>query len=62
LFILAEQKVEYYKRMREDLKKKDKEKKFVEHQQLGAKRIKQKTKWKADNMVGRIRKVQWDIL
>jgi len=30
--------------MREDLKKKDKEVFFVEREQLGAKRIKQKTK------------------
>nr|ABD32982.1 hypothetical protein MtrDRAFT_AC149601g4v2 [Medicago truncatula] len=44
--------VEYCKRIQEDLKKKDKENKFVECQQLGAKRIKQKTKWKSDNMVG----------
>jgi hypothetical protein len=49
---LAGQKVEYCKRMREDLKKKDKENKFVECQQLGTKRIKHKTKWKVDNMVG----------
>jgi len=52
LFILAGQKFELCKRMREDLKKKVKENKFVERQQHGAKRIKQKTKWKADNMVG----------
>lgn len=46
----AEQKAEYYKRMREDLKKADKEDKLVERQRLREKRIKQKMKWKADNM------------
>lgn len=45
----AEQKAEYYKRMREDLKKADKEDKFVERQRLREKRIKQKMKWKAGN-------------
>ncbi|WJX59476.1 DEAD-box ATP-dependent RNA helicase 32 [Trifolium repens] len=41
-----EQKAEYYKRMREDLKKADKEDKLVERQRLREKRIKQKMKWK----------------
>ncbi|KAL5101327.1 hypothetical protein RYX36_005654 [Vicia faba] len=50
LLIDPEQKAEYYKRMREDLKKADKEDKLVERQRLREKRIKQKTKWKADNM------------
>lgn len=43
----AEQKAEYYKRMREDLKKADKEDKLVERQRRREKRIKQKMKWKA---------------
>ncbi|XP_058742954.1 DEAD-box ATP-dependent RNA helicase 32 [Vicia villosa] len=50
LLIDPEQKAEYYKRMREDLKKADKEDKLVERQRLREKRIKQKMKWKADNM------------
>ncbi|CAI8586858.1 unnamed protein product [Vicia faba] len=50
LLIDPEQKAEYYKRMREDLKKADKEDKLVERQRLREKRIKQKTKWKADNL------------
>ncbi|XP_020210133.1 DEAD-box ATP-dependent RNA helicase 32 [Cajanus cajan] len=43
-----EQKAEYYRRMREDLKKGDKEDKLVERQRLREKRIKQKMKWKAE--------------
>ncbi|AES87306.1 hypothetical protein MTR_4g024010 [Medicago truncatula] len=49
--LCKDKKVEYRKRM-QDLMKKEKENKFVECQQVGTKRIKQKTKWKADNMVG----------
>jgi len=45
----AEQKAEYYKRMREDLKKADKEDKLVERQRLRDKKFKQKMKWKAGN-------------
>lgn len=44
-----EQKAEYYKRMREDLKKADKEDKLVERQRLRDKKFKQKMKWKAGN-------------
>ncbi|CAK8538797.1 unnamed protein product [Lathyrus sativus] len=50
LLIDPEQKAEYYKRMREDLKKADKEDKLVERQRLREKRTKQKMKWKTDNM------------
>ncbi|XP_061351763.1 DEAD-box ATP-dependent RNA helicase 32 [Gastrolobium bilobum] len=42
-----EQKAEYYRRMREDLKKADKEDKLVERQRRREKRIKQKMKLKA---------------
>jgi len=45
----TEQKAEYYKRMRDDLKKADKEDKIIERQRLREKRIKQKMKWKAGN-------------
>lgn len=45
----AEQKAEYYRRMRDDLKKADKEDKLIERQRLREKRIKQKMKWKAGN-------------
>ncbi|KAH1263710.1 hypothetical protein AAZX31_02G273200 [Glycine max] len=44
-----EQKAEYYRRMRDDLKKADKEDKLIERQRLREKRIKQKMKWKAGN-------------
>jgi ATP-dependent RNA helicase DDX10/DBP4 len=47
--LYAEQKAEYYKRMREDLKKADKEDKLVERQRLRDKKFKQKMKWKAGN-------------
>jgi len=45
----TEQKAEYYRRMRDDLKKADKEDKLLERQRLREKRIKQKMKWKAGN-------------
>lgn len=45
----AEKKAEYYRRMRDDLKKADKEDKLIERQRLREKRIKQKMKWKAGN-------------
>lgn len=45
----TEQKAEYYRRMRDDLKKADKEDKLIERQRLREKRIKQKMKWKAGN-------------
>ncbi|KAL2316766.1 hypothetical protein Fmac_030642 [Flemingia macrophylla] len=43
-----EQKAEYYRRMRDELKKADKEDKVVERQRRREKRIKQKMKWKAE--------------
>ncbi|ESW14277.1 hypothetical protein PHAVU_008G267500 [Phaseolus vulgaris] len=49
LLLDPEQKAEYYRRMRDDLKKADKEDKLVERQRLREKRIKQKMKWKAGN-------------
>ncbi|XP_027941706.1 DEAD-box ATP-dependent RNA helicase 32 [Vigna unguiculata] len=49
LLLDPEQKAEYYKRMRDDLKKADKEDKIIERQRLREKRIKQKMKWKAGN-------------
>ncbi|MED6160062.1 DEAD-box ATP-dependent RNA helicase 32 [Stylosanthes scabra] len=45
-----EQKAEYYRKMREDLKKADKEDKLLERQRRREKRIKQKMKWKEGNM------------
>ncbi|KAG4382181.1 hypothetical protein GLYMA_14G024300v4 [Glycine max] len=44
-----EKKAEYYRRMRDDLKKADNEDKLIERQRLREKRIKQKMKWKAGN-------------
>ncbi|RDX74538.1 DEAD-box ATP-dependent RNA helicase 32 [Mucuna pruriens] len=44
-----EQKAEYYRRMRDDLKKADKEDKLIERQRRREKRIKQKMKLKAGN-------------
>ncbi|XP_014502769.1 DEAD-box ATP-dependent RNA helicase 32 [Vigna radiata var. radiata] len=49
LLLDPEQKAEYYRRMRDDLKKADKEDKLIERQRLREKRIKQKMKWKAGN-------------
>ncbi|CAJ1971391.1 unnamed protein product [Sphenostylis stenocarpa] len=44
-----EQKAEFYRRMRDDLKKADKEDKLIERKRLREKRIKQKMKFKAGN-------------
>ncbi|XP_057441193.1 DEAD-box ATP-dependent RNA helicase 32 [Lotus japonicus] len=49
LLLDPEQKAEYYKRMRADLKKADKEDKLVERKRLREKRMKQKMKLKAGN-------------
>ncbi|KAL1347762.1 hypothetical protein HN51_023786 [Arachis hypogaea] len=50
LLLDPEQKAEYYRKMREDLKKADKEDKLLERQRRREKRIKQKMKWKEGNM------------
>ncbi|XP_027331866.1 DEAD-box ATP-dependent RNA helicase 32 isoform X1 [Abrus precatorius] len=49
LLLDPEQKAEYYRRMRDDLIKADKEDKLVERQRRREKRIKQKMKWKDGN-------------
>ncbi|TKY57277.1 DEAD-box ATP-dependent RNA helicase 32 [Spatholobus suberectus] len=50
LLLDPEQKAEYYRRMRDDLKKADKEDKLLERQRRREKRIKQRMKWKAGNV------------
>lgn len=46
----ADQKTEYYKRIREELKRADKEDKLLDRQRRREKRIKQKMKWKKGGM------------